>query len=66
MVPVSNFNNMWDVRFVESYDVSMGVCKLVTRASSLVCGYEKRDGLIRSRLSSRKSFPKMESKIDLI
>ena len=66
MVPVSNFNNMWDVRFVESYDVSMGVCKLVTATSSLVCGYEKRDGLIRSRLSSRKSFPKMESKIDLI
>ena len=40
--------------------------KLVTEASSLVCGYKKRDGLIRSRLSSRKSFPKMESKSDLI
>ena len=60
MVPVSNFINLWDIRFVESYDVSMGVCKLVTATSSLVCGYKKRDGLIRS------SFSKMESKIDLI
>ena len=40
--------------------------KLVTEASSLVTGTQRRDGLIRSRIISRKNFPRIESKADLI
>lgn len=36
--------------------------KLVTEASSLVCGTTSRDGLIRARISSRQKFPKVETK----
>lgn len=36
--------------------------KLVTEASSLVCGTTSRDGLIRARISSRQKMPKVETK----
>ncbi|KAK4875283.1 hypothetical protein RN001_011705 [Aquatica leii] len=36
--------------------------KLVTEASAAVCGYEARDGFIRSRIASRVSLPKFETK----
>lgn len=36
--------------------------KLVTEASAAVCGYEARDGFIRSRNASRISLPKFETK----
>lgn len=37
--------------------------KLVTEASAAVCGYEARDGFIRSRNASRLSLPKFETKV---
>ena len=36
--------------------------KLVTEASSLVCGDESRDGLILSRIESRQKMPNFETK----
>ncbi|KAK4871690.1 hypothetical protein RN001_015814 [Aquatica leii] len=36
--------------------------KLVTEASSLVCGAEARDGFIRARISSRTAMPKFNTK----
>lgn len=36
--------------------------KLVTEASAAVCGYEARDGFIKSRISSRTELPKFETK----
>ena len=38
--------------------------KLVTEASSTVCGVKSRDGFIRVRLESRKIMPRFESKCD--
>lgn len=38
--------------------------KLVTEASTSVCGQKKRDGLIRVRLLSRKNMPKFDTKSD--
>lgn len=38
--------------------------KIVTEASSLVCDYNSRHGLIRSRLQSRNKIPKFETKSD--
>lgn len=38
--------------------------KLVTSASSMVCGNERRDGVIRSTLESRKNMPTFETKKD--
>ena len=40
--------------------------KLVTEASSLVTGTQRSDGLIRSSIISRKNFPRIESKADLM
>ncbi|CAH1116385.1 unnamed protein product [Phaedon cochleariae] len=36
--------------------------KMVTEASSLVCGSSSRDGLIRARISSREKLPRIETK----
>ncbi|KAK0066937.1 hypothetical protein Bpfe_003672 [Biomphalaria pfeifferi] len=36
--------------------------KLVTEASQVVCGPEKRDGFIRARLESRSKMPKLDTK----
>lgn len=36
--------------------------KLVTEASEMVCGKEKRDGFIRARLESRMKMPKLDTK----
>jgi len=36
--------------------------KLVTEASAAVCGIESRDGFIRSRIESRRTLPKFETK----
>lgn len=38
--------------------------KLVTEAASKVCGYENRDGFIRSTLRSRLLMPKFDSKVE--
>lgn len=38
--------------------------KTVTEAALAVCGGERRDGFIRSRIESRKNMPKFESKKD--
>lgn len=38
------------------------VIKLVTEASSAVCGENKRDGFIRARLLSRQQMPNFETK----
>lgn len=38
--------------------------KMVTEASTTVCGYERRDGAIKSRLESRSIMPKFETKKD--
>jgi len=38
--------------------------KIVSEASSKVCGSEAREGFIKSRLSSRKNHPVFESKKD--
>lgn len=40
------------------------VVKLVTKASSSVCGIKNRDGLIRARIESRKKMPTFESKAE--
>lgn len=40
--------------------------KLVTEASSSVCGQEARDGFIRSRIASREILPKFETKSDFL
>ena len=42
------------------------VIKLVTEASAEVCSHEAREGLIRSRLSSRKRIPFFNSKKDYV
>lgn len=39
--------------------------KIVTEASTKVYGFEKRDGLIKSKLSSRKLYSKSDAKSDL-
>ena len=36
--------------------------KLVTKASSLVCGQNSRDGFIRSKIESRQKMPSFETK----
>lgn len=38
--------------------------KLVTEASTVVCGSEARDGFIKTRVLSRQKMPKIESKQD--
>lgn len=38
--------------------------KVVTEAAVTVCGYERRDGVIRSKLHSRTLMPKFETKKD--
>ena len=40
--------------------------KMVTEAFLAVCGYERRDGLIRSKIASRTMMPKFESKKDFL
>ncbi|KAK4874453.1 hypothetical protein RN001_013813 [Aquatica leii] len=40
--------------------------RLVTEASSSVCGNEARDGLIRAKLASRSELPKFETKKQFI
>lgn len=40
--------------------------KLVTEASSSVCGQEARDGFIRCRIASRATLPKFETKSDFL
>lgn len=40
--------------------------KMVTEASSSVCGNHARDGLIRAKIANRKAIPKMETKKDFI
>lgn len=41
------------------------VVKLVTKASSSVCGIKNRDGLIRARIESCKKMPTFESKAEI-
>lgn len=40
--------------------------KMVTEASTSVCGNTARDGVIRAKIASRKATPKMETKKDFI
>lgn len=40
--------------------------KLVTEASSKVCGPEARDGFIRSQIVSRQALPKFNTKVEFL
>ena len=40
--------------------------KLVNEVSAAVCGFEARDGFVKSRIMSRSKFPKMENKGQLV
>ena len=40
--------------------------KLVTEASSKVCGSERRDGFIKARIEHRKAIPSFDRKKDMI
>lgn len=61
---------LWDiVKQVPNFDnfpchtqaVERGV-KIITEASTKVCGEESRDGFIRAKFDARKDLPKFESK----